>query len=145
MVADVPVVCYLSGGIDSCSILGLADAISQSPVKAFTIGFDGACYDEAPTAREMAESCRANQDVITLSAEEPTATLSPPFDIRGGPSTARWRWPSTWVSQRSSVALRRAPSDTAINVNLPIRTCLERVGGDWDRLASARRGPADLA
>ena len=38
MVADVPVGCYLSGGIDSCSILGLASAVSQSPVKAFTIG-----------------------------------------------------------------------------------------------------------
>ena len=42
MVADVPVGCYLSGGIDSCSILGLASAVSQSPVKAFTIGFDDA-------------------------------------------------------------------------------------------------------
>ncbi|QEY31894.1 asparagine synthase (glutamine-hydrolyzing) [Synechococcus sp. RSCCF101] len=70
MVADVPVGCYLSGGIDSCSILGLAGAISQSPVKAFTIGFDDARYDETPIAREMADSCGADQDVITLSAEE---------------------------------------------------------------------------
>jgi asparagine synthase (glutamine-hydrolysing) len=40
--ADVPVGCYLSGGIDSCSILGLATGMQQSHVKAFTIGFDDA-------------------------------------------------------------------------------------------------------
>ena len=56
MVADVPVGCYLSGGIDSCSILGLASAVSQSPVKAFTIGFDDKRYDESPIAKEMADA-----------------------------------------------------------------------------------------
>ena len=70
MVADVPVGCYLSGGIDSCSILGLASAVSQSPVKAFTIGFDDARYDESPIAREMAEATGAQQDVMRLSGRE---------------------------------------------------------------------------
>jgi asparagine synthase (glutamine-hydrolysing) len=66
--ADVPVGCYLSGGIDSCSILGLASAVQQSPVKAFTIGFDSDEYDETPIAREMAESAGADQDVLRLDA-----------------------------------------------------------------------------
>ncbi|QPN59175.1 asparagine synthase (glutamine-hydrolyzing) [Synechococcus sp. CBW1002] len=70
MVADVPVGCYLSGGIDSCSILGLAAAISQNPVKAFTIGFDDSRYDETPIAREMAEATGAEQDVMTLAAAD---------------------------------------------------------------------------
>jgi asparagine synthase (glutamine-hydrolysing) len=66
--ADVPVGCYLSGGIDSCSILGLAAAARQSPVKAFTIGFDNTDYDESPIAREMAQSTGADQDVMMLDA-----------------------------------------------------------------------------
>lgn len=66
--ADVPVGCYLSGGIDSCSILGLASAVQQSPVKAFTIGFDNADYDETPIAQEMARSAGADQDVLHLDA-----------------------------------------------------------------------------
>ena len=66
--ADVPVGCYLSGGIDSCSILGLASAVMQSPVKAFTIGFDNAEYDETPIAQEMAASAGADQDVMRLNA-----------------------------------------------------------------------------
>ncbi|HEY9050758.1 MAG TPA: asparagine synthase (glutamine-hydrolyzing) [Gammaproteobacteria bacterium] len=67
--ADVPVACYLSGGIDSCSILGLSAASQQSPVKAFTIGFDDKNYDETPIAREMAEAVGADQDVMMLHAD----------------------------------------------------------------------------
>ena len=66
--ADVPVACYLSGGIDSCSILGLSAACQQSAVKAFTIGFDNADYDETPIATEMAEAVGADQDVLRLDA-----------------------------------------------------------------------------
>ena len=67
--ADVPVACYLSGGIDSCSTLGMSSASQQSPVKAFTIGFDDSDYDETPIAREMAESVGADQDVMLLQAD----------------------------------------------------------------------------
>lgn len=67
--ADVPVACYLSGGIDSCITLGLAAATQQSSVKAFTIGFDDVDYDETAIAREMAHSVGADQDVLTLQAD----------------------------------------------------------------------------
>ena len=70
LVADVPVGCYLSGGIDSCSILGLAAAVNQTPVKAFTIGFDDSRYDETDIAKEMAEATGAEQDVMRLSGDD---------------------------------------------------------------------------
>ena len=66
--ADVPVACYLSGGIDSCAILGLSSASQQSPVKAFTIGFDDAAYDETAIAKEMAAATGADQDIMMLNA-----------------------------------------------------------------------------
>ena len=68
--ADVPVGCYLSGGIDSCCILGLATGAMQSPVKAFTISFDDERYDEAHIAVEMAESMGADQEIIHLKASD---------------------------------------------------------------------------
>lgn len=68
--ADVPVGSYLSGGIDSCAILGLASAMRQDPVKAFTIGFTDKAYDETPVAREMAEATGADQDVLTLDGDQ---------------------------------------------------------------------------
>lgn len=52
--ADVPVGCYLSGGIDSCAVLGLASLHHTGPVRAYTLTFDGAQYDESVIAREMA-------------------------------------------------------------------------------------------
>ncbi|TNE62615.1 MAG: asparagine synthase (glutamine-hydrolyzing) [Alphaproteobacteria bacterium] len=66
--ADVPVGCYLSGGVDSCSILGLSAAMRQGPVKAFTIGFTDAAYDETPIAQEMAAATGADQDILRLDA-----------------------------------------------------------------------------
>ncbi len=68
--ADVPVGCYLSGGIDSCSMLGLASSMQQSAVQAFTISFDNKAYDEAHIAKEMAERVNAVQEQIELSADE---------------------------------------------------------------------------
>lgn len=68
--ADVPVGCYLSGGIDSCCILGLATGAMQSPVKAFTISFDHDSYDESSIAKEMAQSMNADHEMIHLKAED---------------------------------------------------------------------------
>ncbi|MEZ6089908.1 MAG: asparagine synthase (glutamine-hydrolyzing) [Pirellulaceae bacterium] len=68
--ADVPVGCYLSGGIDSCSILGLATTLQQAPVKAFTIAFDNAQYDESHIAKLMAERTGAEQELLRLTEKE---------------------------------------------------------------------------
>lgn len=68
--ADVPVACYLSGGIDSCTIMGIAAACQQSPVKAFTIGFDDQDYDETAIAREMAQAVGADQDILTIDGRQ---------------------------------------------------------------------------
>ena len=57
--ADVPVACYLSGGIDSCSVLGLAARHVSRPIRAFNISFDDPRYDENATAREMAAKAGA--------------------------------------------------------------------------------------
>jgi asparagine synthase (glutamine-hydrolysing) len=52
--ADVPVGCYLSGGLDSSAVLGLAARHQSEPIRAFTLTFDRAEYDESEVAREMA-------------------------------------------------------------------------------------------
>jgi asparagine synthase (glutamine-hydrolysing) len=52
--ADVPVGCYLSGGLDSCAILGLAAKHHPDPIRAFTLTFDLRDYDEEKEAKEMA-------------------------------------------------------------------------------------------
>ncbi len=53
--ADVPVGVYLSGGLDSCSVLGLAARHHPEPIRAFTLRFDDVKYDEGLIAKAMAE------------------------------------------------------------------------------------------
>ncbi|GAB6052614.1 asparagine synthase (glutamine-hydrolyzing) [Magnetospira thiophila] len=59
LVSDVPVGCFLSGGIDSSVIAALmaeeARRIGAPPVRSFTMTFDEAAYDERRNARRVAE------------------------------------------------------------------------------------------
>jgi len=68
--ADVPVGCYLSGGIDSCAILGLAARHHAEPIRAFTLRFDRDEYDEGAVAKEMAAKAGAEYSPITIKQDE---------------------------------------------------------------------------
>lgn len=54
LVGDVPIGAFLSGGIDSSLIVGLASRAVSKPLKTFTIGFDVPGYNEATFAKEVA-------------------------------------------------------------------------------------------
>jgi len=68
--ADVPVGCYLSGGLDSCSVLGLAARHHPEPIRAFTLTFDRAEYDEEAQAREMAARAGAEFFPIPIRQDD---------------------------------------------------------------------------
>ena len=75
--ADVPVGVYLSGGLDSCSVLGLAARHHSEPIRAFTLTFENVEYDEGPIAKEMAAKAGAEFNPIPIGQRESGGRISP--------------------------------------------------------------------
>lgn len=70
LVADVEVASYLSGGIDSCAVLGLAQQSTQRPIRAFTLTFENPLYDEARIAEAQARHVGASYHPIPITGRE---------------------------------------------------------------------------
>jgi asparagine synthase (glutamine-hydrolysing) len=70
LVADVPVGTFLSGGIDSSLVTALAQQVSSNPVKAFTIGFQEAKYDESKHAQRIADHLGVEHVMRQVTAAE---------------------------------------------------------------------------
>jgi asparagine synthase (glutamine-hydrolysing) len=70
LVADVEVASYLSGGIDSCAVLGLAQQSTDRPIRAFTLTFENPLYDEASIAEAQARHVGASYHPIPITGRE---------------------------------------------------------------------------
>ena len=70
LVADVPVGAFLSGGLDSSSIVALMAERQSDPVRTFSIGFREEEFSELPFAREVARyfGCHHTEEIVTPEA-----------------------------------------------------------------------------
>ena len=85
LVSDVPLGAFLSGGIDSSTVVGLMREAGASPLKTFSIGFKDQSYDELADARRIARWFETDHEELIIEpkalelAEKLIGHLDEPF------------------------------------------------------------------
>ena len=95
LVSDVPVGFYLSGGLDTSSVVGLASEATEEPISTFCMGFADSSWDERGDARAVADHFGTDHHEITIDgsfvrdfpemiwhADEPKRNLYPWYVAR---------------------------------------------------------------
>ncbi len=117
MVSDVPLGAFLSGGVDSSSVVAMMAEASASPVRTCSIGFDVAAVDETSYAAQVAALFGTDHASRTVSADQFDAidAIAGMFDEPFADASALPTWRVCQLARESvTVALSGDGADEAL-------------------------------
>lgn len=97
--SDVPFGAFLSGGVDSSTVVAIAQHQLSKPLNTFSIGFEESKYNEASHAREIADYLRTNHHELIVSHREAAAMMANMLDIFDEPFADSSAIPTMLVSR----------------------------------------------
>ena len=116
MVSDVPLGAFLSGGVDSSSVVALMSEVSAEPVQTCSIGFDVAALDETSYAEQIATKFGTAHEARTVASDDfgSIDTLAAMFDEPFADASALPTWRVCQLArEKVTVALSGDGADEA--------------------------------
>lgn len=115
MISDVPIGCFLSGGIDSSLVASLMQKNSTNNINTFTIGFKDQYFDESKYAKKIAKELGTNHHEYMLSKKELLNSFEEVTSVYDEPFADNSQLPTMLLCRESSKS---------------VKVCLTGDGGD---------------